>query len=146
VPSNPARVRLRVVLAEDDPADELLVRESLARRFPDMDFVAYQDGEQMMRWIDLVEAEYIPCPDVILLDLNLPRFTGEQVLERLRDNPRCSLVPVVIVTTSDTSYDRAAADRLGATRYFHKPSQYDEFLKLGDVVHEVISLANAAEV
>jgi chemotaxis family two-component system response regulator Rcp1 len=143
---NPAGGRLHVVIAEDNPADELLIRESLTARFIDVDLSVHSNGEQMMRWIDLLESEYAPCPDVILLDLTLPRFTGQQVLERLRANSRCGLIPVVIVTTSDAPKDRAAAARLGAVRYFRKPTEYDEFMKLGEVVDEVLSSANAAGV
>jgi chemotaxis family two-component system response regulator Rcp1 len=136
--------RLRVVLVEDNPADEFVIRECLAPRFPNADLSVYRDGEQMMRWIDLIESEYAPCPDMILLDLNLPRFTGAQVLDRLRAHPRCQGVPVIIVTSSDNPSDRSSAVRMGATRYFRKPSEYNEFLKLGDVVHEVLSSSNAA--
>jgi chemotaxis family two-component system response regulator Rcp1 len=141
VPSNPLSGRLRVVVAEDNPADELLMRESLALRFPEVDVSVHHDGEQMMRWLDLLETEYTPRPDVILLDLNLPRFTGQQVLERLRGNSRGALIPVVIVTSSDAPNDRAVAVRWGVACYFQKPLKYDAFMKLGDLVHEILSPA-----
>jgi CheY-like chemotaxis protein len=134
----------RVVLVEDRLEDELLVREALAPRFPNADITVLRDGEQMMRWIDMIESEYAPCPDVILLDLNLPRFRGEQVLERLRGTNRCGPIPVVIVTSSDNPMDRAAAANLDASRYFRKPQDYDAFMKLGDVVYDVLSAADAA--
>jgi CheY-like chemotaxis protein len=129
----------RVVLVEDRLEDELLIREALAPRFPNADITVLRDGEQMMRWIDMIESEYAPCPDVILLDLNLPRFRGEQVLERLRGTSRCGPVPVVIVTSSDAPKDREVAARLNASRYFRKPQDYDAFMKLGDVVYDVLS-------
>lgn len=98
----------------------------------------------MMRWIDMLEAEYAPLPDVILLDLNLPRFTGGQVLERLRGHRNCGSIPVVVVTSSDAPSDRATSARLGAARYFRKPSEYEDFLKLGELVREVLSSSSAA--
>jgi CheY-like chemotaxis protein len=130
--------RLRVVLAEDNPADELVIQEALVRRFPDLEFTVRRDGEQMMRWLDLVETEYSSTPDVILLDLNLPRFTGEQILLRLRASSKCQSIPVVIVSSSEAAYDREMTARLGAARYFCKSSEYDSFMKLGDLVHEVL--------
>jgi two-component system, chemotaxis family, response regulator Rcp1 len=145
VPSNSASGLLRVVLCEDVHADRVLIQEALTLRFPDFDMSVYKDGEQMMRWLDLIESEYARCPDVILLDLNLPRFTGQQVLERLRGISRCELIPVVIVTSSDAPHARMVAARFGVTRYFAKPSEYDAFMRLGDLVYEVVSSANAAE-
>jgi DNA-binding response OmpR family regulator len=142
--SNPAGDGLLVVLVEDNPADEVLMRASLAVRFPDANLAVHHDGEQVMRWLDLLESEYAPRPDVILLDLNLPRFTGRQVLERMRGNSRCDSIPVVIVTSSDSSDDRAAVARLGAASFFQKPMKYDAFMKLGDLVHEVLTSANPA--
>jgi CheY-like chemotaxis protein len=140
----PAYLRPHVVLAEDNPTDELVIREAVTARFPDVDFRVWRDGEQMMRWIDMIASEYAPLPDVILLDLNLPRFNGKQVLERLRSDSRCRTIPVVIVTSSDAPSDRAAAARLGATRYFCKSTEYDAFMKLGDLVYETLSSSNAA--
>lgn len=139
-----AKGRVHLVLVEDNPADELVMREALAPRFPDSHITVCRDGERMMRWIDMVETEYTPIPDLILLDLNLPRFTGQQVLERLRSNAKCRTIPVVIVTSSDAPHDHASAARLGATRYFRKPNEYAAFLKLGDLVHEVLSSSSAA--
>ncbi len=137
--------RVSVVLAEDQPGDELLIRESLSATFPHLELSVHRDGEEMMRWLDMLETEYASRPDVVLLDLNLPRFTGEQVLERLRSTARGESIPVVIVTSSDSPYDRAAAARLGAARYFRKPAEYDAFMKLGDVVHEVLSAGGEEE-
>ena len=133
-----------MVLVEDHLEDELLIRESLALRFPDADVTVLRDGEQMMRWIDMIESEYAPCPDIILLDLNLPRFRGEQVLERLRTTSRCGPVPVVIVSSSEAPTDRAMATRLGSARYFQKPQDYEAFMKLGDLVHDALYSKGAA--
>jgi chemotaxis family two-component system response regulator Rcp1 len=135
----PAREPLYILLAEDNPGDALLIREALGMRFPDAKYIVQQDGERMMRWIDLLDSGYAPRPDVILLDLTLPRATGEEVLGRLGQSAACRGVPIVIVTSSDSPRDRAAAARLGANRYFRKPSDYDEFMKLGDLVNGVLA-------
>jgi chemotaxis family two-component system response regulator Rcp1 len=135
----PAREPLYILLAEDNPGDALLIREALGMRFPDAKYIVQQDGERMMRWIDLLDSGYAPRPDVILLDLTMPRATGEEVLGRLGQSAACQGVPIVIVTSSDSPRDRAAAARLGANRYFRKPSDYGEFMKLGDLVNGVLA-------
>jgi DNA-binding response OmpR family regulator len=114
-----------------------MVREALAHHRIDADLICHKDGEQMLRYIAEIDAGRAPCPDVILLDLNLPRHNGETLLARMRESPLCSEVPVVIVTSSTAAKDRDTVLRLGATRYFHKPSDYDEFMRLGAVVLEV---------
>jgi CheY-like chemotaxis protein len=76
--------------------------------------------------------------DVVLLDLNLPRRTGLEVLTRIRESLVCATVPVIIVTSSRAPNDREAAQRLQATRYFQKPSNYDDFMRLGEIVKEIV--------
>jgi DNA-binding response OmpR family regulator len=98
-----------------------------------------RDGEAAVHYIDLLDKDEVPCPDVVLLDLNLPRTNGEGVLERMRQSPKCGLVPIIIVTSSDSPKDRATVARLGADRYFRKPSDFDEFMRLGDIVKAVLT-------
>lgn len=125
---------LCVLVAEDNPADVLLMREALTDRFPGVEIVVQEDGEQMMHWIDKAESGGAPCPDVILLDLNLPRVSGEEVLWKLRHSRVCHAVPTIIVTSSDSPRDRSATASLGANHYFRKPIDLDEFMKLADQV------------
>jgi CheY-like chemotaxis protein len=80
---------------------------------------------------------------VVLLDLNLPRKGGARVLERIRQSPECAGVPVVVVTSSDSPGDKKQASRLGATRYFQKPLDLMEFMKLGPLVREVLNSRSA---
>jgi chemotaxis family two-component system response regulator Rcp1 len=130
---------LCVLVAEDNPADVFLIREALTGRFPDVEIVVQEDGEQMMHWIDEAERGATPCPDVILLDLNLPRISGEEALWKLRRSGICSDVPAVIVTSSDSPRDRKATASLGANHYFRKPTDLDEFMKLADLVGDILS-------
>ena len=126
------------MIAEDNPADILLVREAFRHHNMSVDLTSFKDGEEMLRYTKRVEAGEMPCPDIVLLDLNLPRVSGHFILEAIRQNPLCARVPVVIVSSSDSPRDRSEATRLGATRYFCKPSDFDEFMKLGLVVQEVV--------
>ena len=78
--------------------------------------------------------ESVPRPSLLLLDLNLPRRSGTEVLQRLRQSPTCGNIPVVILTSSDAPKDRESAEQLAADCYFRKPSDLNEFLKIREIV------------
>jgi CheY-like chemotaxis protein len=80
-----------------------------------------------------------PCPDLVLLDLNIPRRDGTEVLRQLRQNKICRNSRVLVVTSSDSSRDREAVNALGIDGYFRKPSAYAEFLKLGPIVKSLLA-------
>jgi chemotaxis family two-component system response regulator Rcp1 len=127
-------------LVEDSEADELLMRSALKLDGLDCDFEVSADGEKAIEFIDAVDSGQASLrPDVVLLDLNLPRKGGARVLERIRHSSKCASVPVVVVTSSDSPGDKAQVSRLGATRYFQKPLDLMEFMKLGPLVREILS-------
>jgi DNA-binding response OmpR family regulator len=96
------------------------------------------DGQQAIEFIEKAERDpNAPCPHFLLLDLNLPKRDGFEVLRRLRASDKCKGVPVVIITSSDSPSDVSQAAELGA-RYFRKPPSYEEFLKLGPVLRELV--------
>src|SRR5580704_9372921 len=129
-----------VWLVEDSEADELLMRSALKLDGLDCEFDVSPDGEKAIEFIEaLDDGGTRPRPDIVLLDLNLPRKGGARVLERIRQSPKCSRVPVVVVTSSDSPGDKGQAARLGATRYFQKPLDLGEFMKLGPLVREVLN-------
>jgi CheY-like chemotaxis protein len=82
-----------------------------------------------------------PCPDVILLDLNLPKADGATVLAEFRKREECAHTPVIIVTSSDAQADRARVAKLGVTRYFRKPTDLNAYLQLGAIVREAAEKA-----
>ncbi len=128
-----------MLLVEDNPADVLFVRTALEHGGIETEIFVAQDGEKAIEFVEAADANPLaPCPQVVLLDLNLPRASGTEVLRRLRESARCSCVPVIIITSSDAPNDRAQAARLGANRYFLKSHNLDEYLKLGSVVKEVL--------
>ena len=131
-----------VLLVEDNPADTYIVRQSLNRHLKDFDIWIVEDGEKAVRLIEEMDSnDTIPCPDVLLLDLNLPKRSGREVLKRMRDS-RCGGIPIIIVTSSDSPDDRLETARLGATAYFRKPADLDEFMKVGEVVRRVLGAAS----
>ena len=85
-----------------------------------------------------------PRPDLVLLDINLPRYKGTEVLRNLRASSRCRDALVLVVTSSDSSRDREEMDALGANGYFRKPSEYSEFMTLGQIVRDLLARKNAA--
>ena len=125
---------LKVLLAEDNPGDVLLIREALRGIGFDFKLTVQQDGELMLSHIDQIDRGEQACPDIVLLDLNLPKAGGHILLQRLRASDTCKGVPIIIVTSSDSAKDRDLAVRLGASAYFRKASDYDEFMRLGAVV------------
>jgi two-component system response regulator len=134
------RRRLQIVLAEDNEADTLLIREALEHHGLDVDLIVKADGQQMMQWIEKAESKNIPCPDLVLLDLNLPRHNGTEILGRLRKSPVCADVPVVIVTSSMAEKDRQGVAELRADAYFTKPSDFDQFMLLGSLVRAIVGI------
>src|SRR3954451_6931190 len=126
----------RIVIAEDNHADVMVVRMALEQVLPEFDLQVFTDGERILGFIDDLERRGIPCPDVMLLDLNMPKAGGLDVLQRLR---KCTVsTPVIVITSSSRPKDREQALALGAAYYFLKPDDFDEFLKIGQVVTEVL--------
>ena len=98
-----------------------------------------QDGAQALEFITRIGGRgNVPCPDLVLLDINLPKKDGQQVLSELRRHPDCSHVSVIVVTSSDAARDRTRMAELRIDRYFKKPSDFDAFLQLGALVREVV--------
>ena len=133
-------LRYSIVLVEDAEPDVLLVREALEQSGLEFDLRVFDDGEQGVDFVDAMDgdATLLP-PHLFLLDLNLPKKTGGQILERVRQSRTCGLVPVVILTSSDSQKDKAQATLLNATGYFRKPSRLDEFMKLGPYVRDLLT-------
>ncbi len=119
--------------------DALLVREAIKSERLPVEVSFATDGE---RTIDvLAKAESggeVFCPDVLLLDLNLPKVDGFEVLRRVRASEKFKDLPVLVVTSSDSPADRAEAAKLGA-HYFRKPVSYEEYLKVGAVLRQFLT-------
>lgn len=116
----------------------LLVREAITNEDLPFDVYTASDGQQAIDFIERTEREPdAPCPQFLVLDLNLPKKDGFEVLRRLRASLRCKQIPVVVVTSSDAPSDLSLAAELGAA-YFRKPTSYEEFLKLGGLLKRLL--------
>ncbi|HEX4274675.1 MAG TPA: response regulator [Bryobacteraceae bacterium] len=132
---------ITILLAEDNPGDVFLVRRALEKHgLQEIDLVVVEDGQSALRYIERVDTDdSATAPDLALLDLNLPRATGSRILTRIRKSARCSLIPIIIVTSSDSPLDRDAAAELGATGYFQKPGDLAGFMLLGQVIRDALN-------
>jgi CheY-like chemotaxis protein len=132
------QIVLNILVAEDNPGDVLLVRRALKAHNIPHDLTVVRDGAEALEFIARMgRARELPCPDVLLLDLNLPKVDGPRVLSEFRKHPDCSDTPVIVVTSSDAKKDRKQMEELRVARYFRKPSDYHAFLQLGAIVREV---------
>jgi CheY-like chemotaxis protein len=125
-------------MAEDNDADVNLVREALKEYAVDCELTVAQDGANASDYIRKVADGRYPCPDMFLLDLNLPKADGHELFALIRASEACADAPVVILTSSDAPRDRDMAKALGASAYFRKPSDLMEFLEIGKIVRRII--------
>jgi|SRR5581483_4444983 len=132
--------RYHILLAEDSAADVGLVR--LALRDQNLDHVLHvaRDGEEAIAFIEKADNDSnAPGPDLLLLDMHLPRYSGEQILQRLRSTERYAQTPVVVMTSSSAPEDEERAQKHAALFYFRKPSRLDEFIHLGVIVRDILA-------
>ena len=115
-----------------------LIRKALEEHGVEGELFVVTDGEEAIEFIQTLETQQTVCPDLFIIDLNLPRRSGRDVLEILRSLPACLALPVVVLSSSDAAQDRADAIRLGANEYLPKPSALDEFLSLGVIFKTMI--------
>jgi CheY-like chemotaxis protein len=131
---------LHIFLAEDNQADVTLIRHALAVHGIQHQLHVAKDGETALQFVSCMGTQGCPpCPDLLLLDLNLPKVDGTEVLAEFRRHPSCAKTPVIVVSSSGAARDRARVTALGIDCYFQKPSDLDEFLKLGEIVKGVTS-------
>jgi CheY-like chemotaxis protein len=129
-----------IVLVEDNPADIRLVRTALEQHGVAGELVVFRDGEKAIQFIDDIEAGSGRCPDMMIVDLNLPKRPGHEVLQCRDRSGKLRNVPVVVLSSSGAAQDRDQAARLGATLYLRKPSRLDEFLGIGATFRQILGL------
>ncbi|MFI6350359.1 response regulator [Streptomyces sp. NPDC050560] len=120
---------IEVLLVEDDPGDELMTREAFEDNKIRNSLHVARDGQEALDFLYRREPfTDAPTPDLILLDLNLPKYDGRQVLERIKSDPDLSHIPVVVLTTSSAEEDILRSYRLHANAYVTKPVDLDQFI------------------
>ena len=128
-----------VLLVEDNPADANLVEEAFAEERIDSNLHIVRDGAKAVEFLEKVDRDdAVQSPDLVILDLNLPLVSGEEVLKHVRASRRCRDTKVLIISSSDLASERERVMRLGATGYFRKPSSLDQFMQLGPTVRRLL--------
>lgn len=120
-----------VLLVEDDDGDVLMTREAFEHHKIRNNLHVVNDGEQALQFLRQ-EGEYAdaPRPGLILLDLNLPRRDGREVLAELKNDPALRLIPVVVLTTSEAEEDIVRSYALHANAYVSKPVDFERFIEV----------------
>lgn len=121
----------KILLVEDNPDDEQLTLRALRKLTPKVKVDVARDGQEAL---DYLRDEAIFVPNLVLLDLKLPKINGLEVLERLRQHDRTKYVLVVVLTSSDEPSDVKESYRQYANSYIRKPVAYEEF---GEVVRQL---------
>jgi two-component system response regulator len=143
---------LQVLLVEDNPDDVEITRRAFEKTRAVSDLTIVRDGRQALDLL-LGEGQYAdgespPRPDLVLLDVNLPKVNGFEVLQQIRSHEEIAMIPVIMLTASVREEDVLRAYQLGANSYIQKPLVFDTFLRvlgvLGEYWLEVATLPRAA--
>lgn len=122
---------VEVLLVDDDPADVRLTREALKQSKMHIRLSVANDGEAALKFLRRQgEHAAAPRPDIILLDLNMPRKGGREVLAELKHDPELKQIPVVVLTTSGEEEDILQSYRLQASCYVTKPVDLHQFMNV----------------
>ncbi len=134
---------LRILLAEDNYGDVVLVRTALAHQRREFELFVAEDGDALAELLAKLGHD-IPAPDLLLLDINLPRIEGPVLFRMVRDHPLCAKLPLIVVSSSDSLKDHEWTEQFGVAAYFRKPSDFDQFMQLGAVVRNLMQQPGTA--
>lgn len=140
--------RITILLVEDDPGDQELTRRALSGDSMNADLRIVDDGEAALDYLKrdgaYADPESAPRPDLILLDLNMPRMNGRELLKHLKACGDLGRIPVVVLTTSEQEADILRSYDLGCNSYIQKPVEMSQFVKevrqLGHYWFDVVTL------
>lgn len=126
-----ARGEIEILLVEDNPGDVRLTKEALKEAKVRNNLHIVEDGVAAMAFLHQQDT-YIdaPRPDLVLLDLNLPRKDGREVLKEIKEDPELKRIPVVVMTTSQAEEDILRSYNLHANCYVTKPVDLDQFINI----------------
>lgn len=127
-----------ILIVEDNRGDALLVEVALKEAGLRFNLTHLADGEKAVEYLHQ-SGQGSPPPDLVFLDLNLPKRNGWEVLQELRSIPAEPPVPVVILSSSSSPEDQNRAQSLGVTKYICKPSTLDEFLAIGQTAKSLLA-------
>ena len=126
--------KMSFLIADDDIDDRLMINDAFAKCEPEIGVDTVEDGEEAIQYLRR-EGPYkslqgTPLPDVIILDLNMPRKDGREALQELKNDPKLRSIPVVILTTSKEEEDMLRGYDLGCASYITKPVNFEGLVEL----------------
>ena len=134
-----AMKRCVLMMADDDPDDREFVREAFDECGFEGDFRYVEDGADLVDYLThsgrFEEREEVPVPDLILLDLNMPRMDGKEALAFIKSREELRRIPIVVLSTSDSEEDIRKTYDLGVNSFVTKPSCFDEIVKMAPGLH-----------
>ena len=116
---------MEILLVEDNPDEEVLILQALKKSELPNQIVIVRDGSEALEW--LFNSTFLP--QIVLLDLKLPKVDGLEVLRQIRINPRTRLLPIIIFSSSDEEKDLINSYSQGANSYIRKPVDFDQFVR-----------------
>jgi CheY-like chemotaxis protein len=132
--------QLDVLLVEDDPGDIMMTREAFAERNIESALTVVTDGEAAIAYMRRTgEYQDATRPDLVVLDLNLPRRSGHEVLDDIKSDPDLCDIPIIVLTTSDAQEDVLGSYRRHANAYVRKPVDFDRFLAVVGQIDDFFS-------
>ncbi len=122
---------ISIVVAEDDPDDQLLLKEAFRKAKVPNALTITNDGVELMEHLARCCGQrQHPRPDLVILDLNMPRMDGREALAEIKSNPDLRSIPVVVLTTSADEGDVSQCYTLGANSYIRKPASFDDLVDI----------------
>jgi|SRR5581483_5475640 len=132
--------RVSILLVEDNRSDVNVIRRALRDSGISFELDVVSDGEEALSFLTKeAEVSGYALPSIILLDWNLPRVSGSEVLAYIRQNDRLRGIPVVVVTSTNSPADVREIRKLGANAHFRKPTDLDAYLDLKTIVVDLLS-------
>lgn len=126
-----------ILLVEDNPGDVRLTQEAFEEGYINNDLHVVWDGEEALDFLyQREDYEDAPCPNLVLLDLNLPKIDGHEVLREIRNDEDLNRLPVIILTSSDAQEDVIESYELNSNAYITKPVTPDDFVDLVETFEE----------
>ncbi len=133
----PALKTFRILLIDDNDADVYLLRRALQKAGLATECTVLKDGEEGLTFAN-GHGDSAPQPDLVVLDLNMPKSGGAAVLHAMKGNPALSQVPVVVMSSSASPGEQAVIAELGAAKYLTKPPDLAGFMKIAEIFREML--------
>lgn len=142
--------RLTILMADDDEDDRLMTKQAMERNHLVNEIFFVKDGEELMDFLlkrNTYNENTAPTPDIILLDLNMPRKSGQEALKEIKSNAALKAIPVIVLTTSEAEEDILKTYKLGVNSFITKPVTFEGLVKvvkqLDDYWFELVKLPRA---